>query len=187
MFAAIVAQRLSRIGIHYGWVMVALTMLTTICSSASVSLSGVLILPMIQEFGWSRTDVSSATGLMFITFATMVPFTGALIYRFGLRKLVTVAALTTATTLATITQASEQWHLLITFGLLLGASAALLASVLSATVASRWFGERRGVAMGVLTAAFAAGQLTFLPTAAWLASDFGWRNRGATRSRWCCR
>ncbi len=29
--------------------------------------------------------------------------------------------------------------------------------------------------MGVLIAAFAAGQLTFLPTAAWLATTYGWR------------
>ena len=29
--------------------------------------------------------------------------------------------------------------------------------------------------MGILTAGFATGQLSFLPTAAWLASHYGWR------------
>ena len=175
LFAASLAPRLLRHGVHYGWVIVALTMLISICTSASVSLTGVIILPMIEEFEWSRADVSIAMGLMLVMFAAVAPFAGALLLRYGLRRVVTVAALMTTIALAATTQASERWHLLISLGLLLGTAAGMVALALSATVANRWFVKHRGLAMGVLTAAFAAGQLTFLPAAAWLAANHGWR------------
>jgi len=76
MFAARLAPWLARHGIHYGWIMVALTFLTTICSSAAVSLPGVLLVPMTQEFGWTKADVSGSVGLLFVMFAGTGPSPG---------------------------------------------------------------------------------------------------------------
>ena len=67
------------------------------------------------------------------------------------------------------------WQFSIGFGVLLGTAAGVLALALPASIANRWFTERRGLAMGILTAAFAAGQLTFMPANAWLATEYGWR------------
>jgi len=47
--------------------------------------------------------------------------------------------------------------------------------VLGATVANRWFEQRRSLVMGLLTASSATGQLVFLPLAAWLIQNHGWR------------
>lgn len=58
---------------------------------------------------------------------------------------------------------------------MLGIAAGMVGLGLAATVASRWFVIRRGLAVGLLTAASAAGQLTFLPVAAWLSTTYGWR------------
>jgi sugar phosphate permease len=44
-----------------------------------------------------------------------------------------------------------------------------------ATVATRWFEERRGLVTGVLTAASATGQLIFLPVIAEVTTRPGWR------------
>jgi MFS family permease len=70
---------------------------------------------------------------------------------------------------------TQLWHLWITLGLLLGVAAGTTAMVLSATVANRWFTERRGLVMGLLAGAVATGQLIFLPTNSWLVVEFGWR------------
>ncbi|MSP02890.1 MAG: MFS transporter [Acetobacteraceae bacterium] len=175
MIAASLAPWFNRHGIHYGWVMVALTFLTAVCASAATSLPSILLLPMMQEFGWARADVSGAMGLMLILFAVTVPFAGALMLRHGLSRIVVAAAIMTAIALFGTTQVTARWQLWITLGLLLGTAAGLVALVLSATVANRWFAQRRGLAMGILTAAFAAGQLSFMPAAAWLATNHGWR------------
>jgi sugar phosphate permease len=47
--------------------------------------------------------------------------------------------------------------------------------VLGATVAARWFTRHRGLAMGLLSASNATGQLVFLPAIAALTERFGWR------------
>ena len=135
-----------------------------------------VLLPLTKEFGWTRGDISGAIALMLALFGIMAPFAGALILRYGLRALVVTAAAMVAVALTGTTFVSRTWHLWISLGLILGTAAAgMTALALSATVANRWFAKRRGLAMGVLIAAFAAGQLTFLPTAAWLASTYGWR------------
>jgi len=47
--------------------------------------------------------------------------------------------------------------------------------VLGATVATRWFSERRGLVMGLLSASTATGQLIFLPLLAKMTATYGWR------------
>jgi MFS family permease len=174
MLASVLAPRLARHGIHYAWVMVALTFLVSICTSAAVSLPGLLILPMSRELGWGRGEISGAMGLMFLLFAVTAPFAGALLLRYGLRRMVvTGTALATLCVLG-VTRTTEPWHVWLALGVL-GMAAGMMALVLSATVVNRWFQERRGLAMGILTAAFAAGQLSFLPAAAALAESQGWR------------
>ena len=83
MFATAFVRWLARHRIHYGWIMVALTFITTVCSSAAISLPGVLILPISQEFGWGRGDISGAIALMFVLFGVVAPFAGAVMQRFG--------------------------------------------------------------------------------------------------------
>ena len=68
MLAASLSGWLSRHGIHYGWIMVALTFVTTVCSSAAFGMPGVLIVPISQEFGWTRGDISGAMALMLMLF-----------------------------------------------------------------------------------------------------------------------
>ena len=175
MLAATLAPWFNRQGIHYGWVMVALTFLTVVCTSAATSLPGVLLLPIANEFGWSRSDISGATALMFVLVGGLAPFAGALMLRYGVRRIVVIAAVLVALALLGVTQASAKWHLWVYLGLLLGTAGGLTAMALAATIANRWFVQRRGLAMGILAAAFAAGQLSFLPAAAWLATTYGWR------------
>lgn len=51
----------------------------------------------------------------------------------------------------------------------------MTALVLGTTVVNRWFTERRGLVLGLLTAATATGQLVFLPLLALVVAHHGWR------------
>jgi sugar phosphate permease len=175
MLAAALAPWFARKGIHYGWVMVALTFVTAVFSAGAVGMPAVLILPLSQEFGWTRGEISGAMALMLVLFGGMAPFGGALMLRYGLRRVVVGAATLAVIALGGATQMTQLWHLWIALGLVLGMAAGTTAMVLSATVANRWFAERRGLVMGVLAAATATGQLIFLPTNSWIVTEFGWR------------
>ena len=176
MLAASLAPWFARRGIHYGWVMVALTFATVVVGSGATSIAAVLILPLGAEFGWSRGQVSGPIALMIALFGGMAPFAGALMLRYGLRRVVAAsAALSVAALLGAATLMTALWQLWLTLGLLLGMAAGLTAMVLSATVANRWFVARGGLVMGILAAGMATGQLIFLPTNAWLVETLGWR------------
>jgi sugar phosphate permease len=51
----------------------------------------------------------------------------------------------------------------------------VVAPVLGATVANRWFVKRRGLVLGILGAAASAGQLLTVPALMWLVVEVGWR------------
>ena len=70
---------------------------------------------------------------------------------------------------------SALWQLTLLWGVVIGAATGALSSPLAAVVATRWFVERRGLVTGVLSAAYATGQLIFLPILALLVRDAGWR------------
>ena len=57
-FAAPLAHALGRRGIHYGWLMVALTFLYGVCSAGAMSIPGVLLTPMSHDLGWSIGELS---------------------------------------------------------------------------------------------------------------------------------
>jgi sugar phosphate permease len=76
---------------------------------------------------------------------------------------------------ALTTQMRAQWQLTLLWGVLVGSGTGVTALVLAAVVANRWFDERRGLVLGVLSAANATGQLVFLPLLASLIATRGWR------------
>jgi len=135
----------------------------------------VLIVPLQNEFGWNRAIISVAVSINLILFGLTGPFAAALMDRFGLR-IVTVGALITVSAGALLTTVmNAPWQLYLLWGLVVGLGTGCMASVLAATVANRWFVQRRGLVLGALTAAGATGQLIFLPGLGWLAQSAGWR------------
>ena len=166
--------------VHYAWVVAAVTFFALLGSAGFRATPGVLIVPLQNEFGWNRAIISIAVSINLILFGLMGPFAAALMDRFGLR-IVTVGALLTVATGALLTTVmSSPWQLYLLWGVVVGLGTGCMASVLAATVASRWFVQRRGLVLGALTAAGATGQLIFLPGLGWLAQNSGWRYAAIT-------
>src|SRR5215207_8754523 len=92
MAAQLLARYLAARGIHYGWVIVAITFSFVVCSSAAMSVAGVLVPKISQEFGWSIGEISGPLALRLALFGIMAPFAGALMLRYGLRTVVTGSA-----------------------------------------------------------------------------------------------
>jgi MFS family permease len=166
---------LARRNIHYGWVMVGVTFLTALITAGTVGAPGVFIVPLQHEFGWTTAEISSALSIRFILFGLMAPFAAALLNRYGLRNVVLSALLIVASALVTSLAMTKLWQLMLLWGVVVGIGTGMTALVLGATVAARWFSARRGLAVGILTASVATGQLVFLPMLARLTEQMGWR------------
>ena len=166
---------MSRRGPYYGWIIVIVTFVTLITTAGFRATPGVLIVPLQAEFGWSRSTISLAIALGLVMYGLASPFSAALMERFGIRKVMLVALATIATGATLTIFMGSSWELFVLWGLVVGGATGAVAVPLAATVATRWFEEKRGLVTGILTAANASGQMIFLPALAWLATAYGWR------------
>ena len=175
MFSSRLAAALSRKNIHYGWVVAAVTFLAMLTIAGAVGAPGVLLLPLQREFGWATSEISGALAVRLLLFGLMGPFAAALINRFGVRRMtLTSLALICGGLLLSLAM-TKIWQLFLLWGIVVGVGTGLTALVLGATIATRWFSQRRGLVVGLLTASSATGQLVFMPLLANLADRVGWR------------
>src|ERR671910_119342 len=161
--------------LHPAWVAAGVAFVALLCAAGFRAAPGVLMVPLQEEFGWSRGLVSLAVGVNLVLFGLTAPFAAALMERFGVRAVTSVALLLIAAGSGLSVGVTSSWQLVLLWGVLIGLGTGSMALVFAATVANRWFVRRRGLVMGVLTAASATGQLVFLPVVAWMTERSGWR------------
>jgi sugar phosphate permease len=168
-------SRLTRRSPHYAWLIVIVTFVTLITTAGFRATPGVLIVPLQQEYGWSRGTISLAIAIGLVLFGLTAPFSAALMDRFGVRRVMLIALVTIATGASLTTIMDAPWQLDLLWGVVVGGATGAVSVPLAATVANRWFESRRGLVTGILTASNASGQMIFLPALAWLATAYGWR------------
>jgi MFS family permease len=95
--------------------------------------------------------------------------------RFTVRKVVMAALFTVGTGALGTVWMTKSWQFMLLWGVVVGIGTGSMALVFAATIANRWFVKKRGLVVGILTAAAASGQLVFLPGLSKLAVDPGWR------------
>lgn len=155
--------------------MVGITFLTLVSTAGIRSTPGVLIVPLQDEFGWSRAGISLAISINLVLYGLIGPFAAAFMERFGIKQVMMCALLAASVAAFLTIFMKELWQLDLLWGLIVGTATGSTASVLSAVVANKWFIKRRGLVVGLLTASNATGQLAFLPLLAGLISSTGWR------------
>src|ERR1700724_2378866 len=160
---------------HYAWIVLAVMFSATLAGVGVRAAPGVMIVPLQRAFGWDVATVSGAISLNIILLGATGPFLTGLIEVIGLKRtiLACMAMLIAGTGLSNLMTAP--WQMFLTWGLMVGIGSGAGAMGMAAAVANRWFAKRNGFAMGLLTAASAAGQLVFLPLLAMLAQRYGWR------------
>ena len=161
--------------VHYAWVILAVTFLSLLAAAGIRAAPSVLIIPLEQEFHWTRATISFAISVNILLYGLMGPFAGALMQRFGVRRTTITAMTMLAIGVGLATQVRSIWQLTLLWGVVVGIASGMVAIVLGATVVNRWFVERRGLALGILTASTATGQLVFLPMLASMIEHHGWR------------
>ena len=175
MIAAALARNLQRRNIHYGWVMMAVTFFTMLTTACALGAPGVLMPALEKEFHWTAQDISAALAVRLVLLGLIAPFAAALMMKYGLKRIVSAALLLIVAGLGLSLGVKTVWQLTLFWGIMVGAGTGMTAIVLGATVATRWFTQKRGLVIGILTASNATGQLAFLPVIARLSESYGWR------------
>ena len=167
--------RLLAPSLHYAWVVAGLAFLTLLAAVAIRATPSVLIVPLEQAFGWSSGTISLAIAVNIVLYGLMGPFSGALMQRFGIRRTVLLALTLLAASVGASSFMTQPWQLVLSWGIAVGLGSGVTALVLGATIVNRWFAERQGLVMCLITASTATGLLVFLPMLAAVADKDGWR------------
>lgn len=161
--------------IHYSWMILAVTFCAIIVAGIVRSSSGVFIDPFEAEFGWDRPSISFAFALSLFLYGLSGPFMAAFVELFGLKRMMIYSMGVLAAGLSLTFVMEKEWQLLLIWGVMIGLGSGLFLTVLSTQVANRWFVKSRGLAVGILTAATATGQLVLLPVIAIFIQNYSWR------------
>lgn len=160
---------------HYSWSILAVTFIAIIVAGIIRSSAGVFIEPFEQDFGWSRPSISFAFAISLFLYGFSGPFMAAFVEKYGLKRVMLISMTLLAAALACTFIMQKEWQLVLIWGVMMGIGSSLFLTVLSTQVANRWFVKRRGLAIGILTAATATGQLILLPVLAKLVDHYSWK------------
>jgi MFS transporter, OFA family, oxalate/formate antiporter len=160
---------------YYGWLVVAAASGIGFANAATaIGMLTVFVNPMIEEFGWTRTEMAGATSLGAVLGAALAPFTGRLVDRVGSRLVLVVGGVAVALGCFYLSLAHTLLGFYVAFTLARIADQGLVQIGTSASV-GKWFFRRRGRAMGLLFFAVSAGVIILAPTVQLIIGLWGWR------------
>lgn len=166
--------------IHRAWLVASVTFLALISAAAFRSTTSILFMPIEMEFGWTRETTSLAISVNLVLYGVTAPFAATLMERFSIRIVTPIALLLIALGSGLTVFMTQPWQLILCWGVLVGLGTGAIALVFGSMVANRWFKHRRGLVTGIFGAAYATGQLLFLPALSIVVAKSGWRASSLT-------
>ncbi|MBG9388079.1 MFS transporter [Caenimonas aquaedulcis] len=161
---------------YFGWNIVAAAAFLTLLSSGMRLSFGPFFLPMAHDLGFSRSLLASIVAVGMLAYGLAMPLAGALIARFGTRPVLLAGnALVIVAVLWTIATTNAA-AFLVAFGLLLSIGLAFTSPVALTPVISRWFTQRRGMALFFLSTGSMAGMAAMTPLLSFAIEHVGWRS-----------
>ncbi|WP_219682057.1 MFS transporter [Bradyrhizobium canariense] len=137
---------------------------------------GVFLVPVTQEFGWSRSQFSLGMMILAWTTALSFPLTGRLMDRHGVRALLVPGMFLFGATLGALAIMPGSLALFYFLFCIIGISAACTGPVPASKVIAGWFTKRRGTALA-LSGFGLAFATAFLPAISQgIAAHYGWRS-----------
>lgn len=163
-----------RFSIFYGWWLVVAGIICLLLAGGIGYYSfGAFFIPLIDEFGWSRAQLSLA-----MTIACLIglagPLVGMWVDKYGARRVMALGALVTGGSFALLGLTGSLWYFYAIY-LILALGLVGILNIPVTKVVSSWFVERRGLAIGITLAGFGLGGLFMIPLASYLISILGWR------------
>ncbi len=158
---------------YYGWIVVGASSTVVFARMApAITTLTVLIFPMSQQLGWSRTLIAGSVSAGAIASLVLSPVVGWAIDRFGARPVLVVSVLALGVAMTSLAWATIP----LTFYLAFAAGRVVFhtsAPIGGSTVAARWFIRKRGLAIGVIFLVGAVGGIVYTMVASLVVESHG--------------
>lgn len=159
---------------HYRWVIVATGAFMGCVAIGSIFSLPVFLQPMSVATGWSRTAISLAMTLDFVTMGIASFGWGMVMDRFGPRPVLLAGGVILGLGLVLASRASSVAEFQFCYGVLVGAGGGAIFAPLMATVTG-WFDRHRSLAVSLVSAGMGVAPMTVAPIAAHLVTKYDWR------------
>ena len=165
--------------LFYGWYIVGSSVaMNFYLSVAFFQGFQVFFLPILREFGWSRTLTSSAFSLRQLESGLLAPVVGFLVDRLSPRVVILLGAIISGAGLVLMSYVTSLWTFYVALLITSVGTSGASHGVSWAVVVSNWFNRLRGRALGIaMLGPVFSGPLVIL--VALLEESLGWR--GAVR------
>ena len=161
-------------GVYYGWIVVAGVFIITAISCGSFYSFGVFFVPVMSEFGWSRSITAGTNSIAGVAYAISVPLIGLAAEKYGYRVITNITAGCMGIGLILAATVQSVWEMYLYVGVLSGIGACA-AIPLPLSMVARWFIKRQGLALGIASAGIGTGAALIPLLTAYLIANFGWR------------
>ena len=158
------------------WVILATGFAVLFFSGGSRFAFGLMLKPMTDDLGWSRSSVTLAVTTFMFASALAMPVVGRLVDRYSIRWVMAIAAAVAAVGIGLVSRVSAPWHLFALYGLVYAIGQAGTSVGPVSVLITRWFPHRRGLAASSAISGNAIGQLVLIMLLASLLTSLGWRN-----------
>jgi len=159
----------------YAWVIVGLTFFALAVAMGIRSTIGLLVHPWEAEFGWDRAAVSLTASFGFLVYGLAQPVAGRWADRYGPRLVFAGSLALLGLSTAAVGFIQNLWQAYLVFGVGLMAAVGGASNVPAAVAIARWIKRRKALAVGIVMAGAAAGQLILVPAIAAFMKASGWR------------
>ena len=170
-----IAAKRPRSRLFYGWYILVSSFFILFFTSGARYSFGVMFKPMLAEFGWSRSAMSFAFFLNMTCFAFSIVLAGKLYDRYGPRWVIVAATIFLTVGYCLTARVHDLRGFYFTYGILAAIGLGGTSVPLIATLTSKWFVKKRGLAVSLSLAGNCMGQFALLPLFTLFALRFGWR------------
>ena len=144
-------QPASRPDIFYGWTIVGVCFLALNFSTGIVFMGyPPLILTIQEQFGTSRALASSGPSVASISLGIIALFMGGIVQKFSAKWIMTIGTALISIGFLIISLVDNIYVLLATYGIFIGTGYVSMGIVTGSTLITRWFKDKRGLALGII-------------------------------------
>jgi OFA family oxalate/formate antiporter-like MFS transporter len=159
---------------NYGWIILA-SCLIFIAITYGIRFSfGIFFQSFEQEFNWSRALTSGVFSIYMLVGALFAVLGGWIADRRGAKVVFIVMGFMAFVGLALTSRANTLWQVLLSYSFIFAAGSGPTYA-LATSLTTRWFKNRRALALAFVTSGVGIGSIVMAPTSSYLIEGFGWR------------
>ncbi len=137
---------------------------------------GAFLKPMTDDLGWTRAEYTYARTVAQVIMAFTGFFIGAHVDRHGGRRLMLMGIAILSSSLFALSFVQELWHWIVLNGLIMTAGAAMIGNLVVNVTLSKWFVEKRGLAVALASMGVSTAGVVLTPAMTRVIDEFGWRD-----------